>query len=59
MMLFSLPKIKCLSLFPELFTFIYSSTLYPSLSLFPELLVSVYLPELLVFLKNMDGVVIC
>jgi hypothetical protein len=33
MMLFPLPTIKCLSLLPGLFTFIYSSTFYLSLSL--------------------------
>jgi hypothetical protein len=33
MMLFPFPTIKCLSLFPGLFTFIYFSTLYLSLSL--------------------------
>jgi hypothetical protein len=33
MMLFPLPTIKCLSLFPGLFAFIYSSTFYLSLSL--------------------------
>jgi hypothetical protein len=34
MMLFPFPTIKCLSLLPGLFTFIYSSTFYLSLSLF-------------------------
>jgi hypothetical protein len=36
-MLFSLPKIKCLSLFPGFATFIYPFIFYPTLSLFPEL----------------------